>query len=97
MGHNQESLSSTLILPGSLEFESTLGRLPPGWQSQAHHTGDSFGFVADVETGLLRFATGGEMREYVLGGEYEERLDAMGFEVDLEPGLGDCQEFYIDC
>ena len=77
--------NSLLILPGSLEYEETLGRsLPPDWQQRAFKAYGAFTFVADSETGLLRVADPDETDEYVYGGEYEERLLAIEEEEELE-------------
>ncbi len=68
-----------LILPGSPEYEMTLGMLPLGWQHDAHRFSGNYAFVADSETGLLRTVDGRGFQEYLLGGEYDERLAQMGY------------------
>lgn len=80
---------SPLILPGSFEYEMALGALPLGWQHDAHRFFGNYAFVADSETGLLRTVDGLGFQEYLLGGEYEERLAAMGYEDDEDSVLTD--------
>ena len=71
-------LTSPLILPGEWEFEETLASvLPFGWQDLAHRLGGDYGFVVDSESGLLRVESGKGVREYLEGGEYDERLEAI--------------------
>ena len=68
-------MDSPLILPGTDEFEDTLATtLPLGWQQVAYDSGGEYGFVVDVETGLLRCENFLGLREYEHGGEYDERL-----------------------
>lgn len=67
--------ASPLILPGDPEFDYTLSTaLPPDWQVLASNYGGDYGFVADVESGLLRIENTSGIREYVEGGEYDDRL-----------------------
>ena len=69
---------SSLILPGHPEFELTLSLArPSNWLSVAQKHGN-FCFVADCETGLLRAASPLETTEYLLGGEYQLRLNRIG-------------------
>lgn len=80
---------SPLILPGDPEFEATLGtHLPPGWQVVADQLSGEFAFVADAETGILRPCSPQELEEYMHGGEYEARLEAMGDEEQLQEWRG---------
>lgn len=65
-----------LILPDNPLFDFTLQTArPPGWQN---HASEEIAFVVDHATGLMRPATRAEMIDYALGGEYDERLDALG-------------------
>ncbi|WNZ24848.1 hypothetical protein HJG54_19675 [Leptolyngbya sp. NK1-12] len=67
-----------LILPGDPEFETTLATaLPPDWIAVAERMGQQCCFVADRDSGLLRPATDAELTEYLYGGEYDERLEAI--------------------
>ena len=75
---------SNLILPGDFEFEATLARIPPNWKEIAAKSGDNYAFVAEPGTGLLRCVDGFNFREYLLGGEYDERLNELGYESDYE-------------
>lgn len=64
-----------IILPGADEFDETLAMtLPPNWQQMAEKLGGDYGFVADSQTGMLRIENSLGIREYVNGGEYDERL-----------------------
>ncbi len=88
--------SDILILPGSLEFDLTLATPPPDWRSVADRA-NTYAFVADSSSGLLRTVDGVGCREYLLGGEYEERLAQDGY--DDDEGLGDLdgvEEFWVD-
>lgn len=61
--------SDILYLPGDPEYEWTLGnRLPPCPLTDDHV------FVARAGSGLLEPASESEMQEYLLGGEYDDRL-----------------------
>ncbi len=69
---------SLLILPGDPEFDSTLAlSLPPDWQFLAARQGGDYGFVVDSQSGLLRVEDSTGIREYVNGGEYDDRLAAI--------------------
>ena len=86
--------SDILILPGTLEFEQTLALPPPDWRTITDNT---YAFVGDPTTGLLRTVDGAGCREYVLGGEYQERLELEGYEDDIFlEDLDGVEEFYID-
>lgn len=74
-----------LILPGDPEFDFTLATaIPPGWRNVAEQIGQQVAFVAQVGSGLLRPATPDELDEYLMGGEYDERMEALG---DTDDGL----------
>lgn len=65
-----------LILPGDPEFDFTLATvLPTNWQEVAAYNSGDYGFVVDSQTGLLRVENSAGIREYVQGGEYDERLE----------------------
>lgn len=69
---------SLLVLPGMDEFEDTLmTTLPYDWQQIAHAASGDYGFVVDVESGLLRCEDFAGLHEYEQGGEYDERLSAI--------------------
>ncbi len=88
-----------ILLPGDIEFERTLGTPPPNWGSVAAEDGSTYALVADHDSGLLRAVTGRGCQEYLLGGEYEERLTSLyepdedGFLMDDLEGV---EEIYID-
>jgi hypothetical protein len=78
-----------IILPGTPEFDWTLGRnLPPNWGQVAAQNGGAFHFVARAGSGLLEPVGTDELEEYLEGGEYEERLIEVGDEDDLEEFYG---------
>jgi hypothetical protein len=61
-----------LILPGDPLFDATLGMvLPPSPLST------EVCFVARVGSGILEPVTAAQAREYLLGGEYDERLSQL--------------------
>ena len=61
-----------LILPGTDLFDLALATIPPEWAWR--DMGDNVSFVADADSGLLRPVTPRDLEEYVLGGEYDQRL-----------------------
>lgn len=61
-----------IILPGTELFDLALSTIPPVWAWR--DMGDDVSFVADVDSGLLRPVTPSDLEEYVLGGEYDQRL-----------------------
>lgn len=86
-----------ILLPGDIEFEQTLATPPPDWRRVAERTGGSYAFVADSESGLLRTVDGFGCREYLLSGEYEQRLSTMyDFGDDELLDLDGVDELYID-
>lgn len=73
-----------IILPGTELFDLTLACIPPEWAYRGEISGNHVSFVADHETGLLRPVDPRGLTEYIEGGEYDERLKAIGGEnVDL--------------
>lgn len=89
-----------IILPGSVEYQLTLATLPPDWKQTADQYG-TFALIGN-EFGLMRSVGGQEAREYMLGGEFFEQLEKIGFLDDEESDSladinYDCvEEFYID-
>lgn len=69
---------SCLILPGDPEFDQTLACPPPNWRSVATQHGGEFAFVARAGSGVLEPVSFRELDEYLEGGEYDERLEAIG-------------------
>ena len=88
-----------ILLPGDLEFERTLATPPPDWRDLAFRNGGKVAFCADSDSGLLRAVDGRGCQEYLLGGEYEERLSSL-YEADedgiLIDDLEGVEEIYID-
>lgn len=75
---------SPLILPGDVEYECTLnGTLPPVQE------GIQPLYIQRPGSLLLEVATPEEMTEYLLSGEYDERLDEMPDDDDEEWNLED--------
>ena len=74
-----------LLLPGDPEFDWTLtSSIPPSWRAAAAAIGEQVCFVAEAGSGLLRPASAEELEEYLNGGEYDDRLDEIGGDDDLE-------------
>lgn len=72
---------SNLILPGDVEFDLTLGMaLPPSPLS------NEVVFIARSGSGILEPATPEQAREYLMGGEYDERLAEIDDGEGWEPG-----------
>ncbi len=73
---SQWEVVNKLILPGTPEFDFTLGTcVPPNWKEAAFSLFGEYTFVADSETGLLKIASFRDTDEYLYGGEYERRLE----------------------
>jgi hypothetical protein len=65
-----------IILPGDPLFDETLATPPPNWwNSKPMET--EIALVCDSQSGLMRPASPEELWDYVYGGEYEERLQAI--------------------
>lgn len=65
---------SGLILPGDPEFDRTLATPPPGWRDAAAKDGDTFAFVVEPGSGLVRCVGSQGLEDYLNSGEYDERL-----------------------
>jgi hypothetical protein len=70
-----------LILPGDPGFEETLLRPPPNWR-QAIAGSDRYAFVVRAGSGLVEPVADRDLLEYLEGGEYDDRLDAIGDDDD---------------
>ncbi|MEC4804430.1 MAG: hypothetical protein SAJ12_10510 [Jaaginema sp. PMC 1079.18] len=67
---------SELILPGTIEFEETLATvLPYNWQEIAYSACGDYNFIARAGSGVLEAVHESEAREYLYGGEYDQRLE----------------------
>lgn len=78
-------METNLILPGDPEFDFTLAAtLPFNWQETAVSLSGDYGFVVDSQTGLMRVENSQGIREYVHGGEYDERLEFITDDEDDE-------------
>ncbi len=86
-------MDSPLILPGDPLFDITLATPPPNWRQVAEASNGSYVFLGD-ENGMLRAASGHECREYLLGGEYDERIGENWESDDID--LEGVEEIYID-
>lgn len=75
---------SRLILPGHPLFDLTLASPPPNWREVAARDGDTYAFVAEPGSGILRPATRAEVTDYLEGGEYDERMAEIGEDEDEE-------------
>lgn len=87
------------MLPDHPDFARILSTPPPNWEEVAIRDGNTYTFVADSSSGILRAATAVECQDYILGGEYDERLadlydpDEDGLYHDDLEGV---EELYID-
>ncbi len=63
-----------LILPGDPLFNETMLIPPPNWGEVAARDGNTYAFVCEPGSGLMRPVTMDELDEYLDGGEYDERL-----------------------
>jgi hypothetical protein len=68
------SIDSSLILPGTIEYEETLSQIPFYWKQLAADYSGEFGFAANSESRLLEVRDFSGMVDYIWGGEYEELL-----------------------
>lgn len=69
---------SDLILPGCPEFNLALGSFPPGWQRERDRLSGEFAFVVRPGVGIWEPVGPDALDEYLLGGEYDERLEEIG-------------------
>lgn len=70
---------SPLILPGDLEFDLTVNGVLPPVQNGVQPL-----YIQRPGSLLLEAATPAEMTEYLLSGEYDDRLAEMGDDADEE-------------
>lgn len=73
-----------LILPGHPLFNATLATPPPNWGQVAARDGNTYAFVAELGSGIMRPATQEELTDYLEGGEYDERMAEIGEAEDEE-------------
>lgn len=69
---------SSLILPGSLEFDLALQEIPPvpTWRAQAEKSnGDTYLICRAGQFGLMEAVDRKTWEDYVYGGELDERQD----------------------
>jgi len=78
-----------LILPGNPLFDLTLGTaLPFDWREVAFKSFGEYAFVCRADNGILEAVPEEEAREYLYGGEYDERLNEIGeWDDSPEPGF----------
>lgn len=76
----------SIMTPDDPGFSSWLG-IPPPIQSERQETV----FIAEPISGVLRAASWRETDEYLLGGEYEERMIAIGL-LEVEDAYADLDE-----
>lgn len=64
-----------IILPGDPEFDQVLGMtMPLDLQQKAAELSGEYCLVARAGSGILEAVSFAEAQEYMLGGEYDERL-----------------------
>lgn len=79
-----------LLLPGEPGFAEILAYTPPpNWRDVAARDGNSYAYVAEPGSAILRAVGMAELDEYLEGGEYDERLAEIE---DLEEGWEDGME-----
>ena len=71
-----------LILPGNPLFDLTLATPRPDWRDTAVRDGNTYAFVAEPGSGLMRPVTESELEDYLEGGEYDARLAEIEDELD---------------
>lgn len=72
-----------IILPGHPCYDTTLSHnVPPGWEEEAVGSCDGQNFVFKVDSGLMVPASDAQLAEYLQGGEYEERMTAIGESIE---------------
>lgn len=82
-----------LILPGNPLFDETLAMTPPpDWRETANKHSGQYAFIMRSDSGLMMPCSMAELDEYIEGGEYEERLEAIGDEELLIEAFGDEDE-----
>lgn len=69
---------SYLILPGDPLFNLTLAVPRPDWKAVAARDGDTYAFVAELGSGIMRPVTQTDLIDYLEGGEYDERMTELG-------------------
>ena len=67
-----------IILPGHPEFDLTLSLARPCNWGEVAARYSHYCLLADPTSGILRAAGPQETTEYLLGGEYQERLSVIG-------------------
>lgn len=68
-----------VILPGHPLYDVTLSHnVPPGYHKEAIDSCNGQNFIFKVDSGLMVPASDAQLTEYLNGGEYDERLDAIG-------------------
>ena len=86
-----------LILPGDPLFDFTLGTTPPpNWREAANRDQNTYAFVAEPVSGIMRPATLAELEDYLNGGEYDDRLNEIGEDDDLDIGEDDDLDDALD-
>lgn len=76
---------SVLILPGTPLFEQTLSLVPPpDWLAVSHHEGAQCAFVMRADSGLMEAVSISDLDDYLLGGEYDSRLEITGIDSDVQ-------------
>lgn len=85
---DNSSKETKLLLPGDPAFYQTLGKtLPPDWQRVAQqHSGDYAFVVRPGDGGVMEAVSQDEATEYYNSGEYDERLQEVEAEDEIQDG-----------
>ncbi len=72
-------MSPILLLPNDPNFQETLEYLEVLSIQEMSDLNLGFNFAVRIQSGLLEPIIDSELREYIYGGEYDERLAAIAF------------------
>lgn len=81
-------MEKTIILPGTLEYDYSLANLPPppDKNKKRHKFGGEYAYIVRPNSGgLMECVPILEAREYVFGGEYDNRLEEFPGDQDYNP------------
>lgn len=85
-----------ILTPDDIEYHTTLANIPAYWQVLTQKTQDFMGWIYRDDGFVPDCVTQTEMLDYMLGGEYEERLNQSGYDLDENIDLSGVYEVQID-
>lgn len=89
----------TIILPGDFEYDYTIANLPPppDKNQKRHNFAGEYAYIARPGNfGITECVPLTEATEYVLGGEYDTRLEEFPNEEDYNPDDYCPYEYYLE-